>query len=71
MFDWQWREDPAHDFVIHLSAYKWIILAVFGLIFVQSLSGLFLPTLMEDIVNKGVVAGDTCLHMEQQDLQSS
>ncbi|WP_078411019.1 ABC transporter ATP-binding protein [Priestia abyssalis] len=43
----------------NLSAYKWIILAVFGLIFVQSLSDLFLPTLMADIVDKGVVAGDT------------
>lgn len=43
----------------NLSAYKWIILAVFGLIFVQSLSDLFLPTLMSDIIDKGVVAGDT------------
>jgi ATP-binding cassette subfamily B protein len=43
----------------HLSAYKWIVLAVFGLIFVQSMSDLFLPTLMADIIDKGVVAGDT------------
>ncbi|KQU25011.1 multidrug ABC transporter ATP-binding protein [Bacillus sp. Leaf13] len=43
----------------NLSVYKWIILAVFGLVFVQSMSDLFLPTLMADIIDKGVVPGDT------------
>ncbi|KOP79662.1 ABC transporter ATP-binding protein [Cytobacillus solani] len=43
----------------HLSVYKWIILAVLGLVFVQSMAELFLPTLMADIVDKGVVLGDT------------
>ncbi|BAU28512.1 ATP-binding cassette subfamily B protein [Aneurinibacillus soli] len=43
----------------NLSVYKWIVLAVFGLVLVQSMADLFLPTLMADIVNKGVIAGDT------------
>ncbi|MFJ7307708.1 ABC transporter ATP-binding protein [Peribacillus frigoritolerans] len=43
----------------NLSVYKWIILAVIGLVFIQSLSDLFLPTLMADIIDKGVVRGDT------------
>ncbi|TCJ01293.1 ABC transporter ATP-binding protein [Cytobacillus praedii] len=43
----------------HLSVYKWIILAVLGLVFIQSMAELFLPTLMADIVDKGVVLGDT------------
>jgi ATP-binding cassette, subfamily B, multidrug efflux pump len=43
----------------NLSVYKWIILTVFGLIFVQSMADLFLPTLMSDIIDKGVVVGDT------------
>ncbi|MGE6256404.1 ABC transporter ATP-binding protein [Heyndrickxia sporothermodurans] len=42
----------------HLSFYKWIVLAVFGLVFVQSMSDLYLPTLMSDIINKGVIVGD-------------
>jgi ATP-binding cassette, subfamily B, multidrug efflux pump len=43
----------------NLAVYKWIVLAVFGLIFVQSMAELFLPTLMSDIIDKGVVVGDT------------
>ncbi|KAB2334790.1 ABC transporter ATP-binding protein [Cytobacillus depressus] len=42
----------------NLSFYKWIVLAVFGLVFVQSMADLFLPTLMADIIDKGVVIGD-------------
>ncbi|KAB7704087.1 ATP-binding cassette domain-containing protein [Bacillus aerolatus] len=42
----------------NLSVYKWIVLAVFVLVFVQSMSDLFLPTLMADIIDKGVVVGD-------------
>ncbi len=42
-----------------MSVYKWIILAVLGLVFVQSMAELFLPTLMADIVDNGVVIGDT------------
>ncbi|QVY63537.1 ABC transporter ATP-binding protein [Cytobacillus gottheilii] len=42
-----------------LSAYKWMILAVFALIFIQVLSDLYLPTLMADIIDNGVVVGDT------------
>lgn len=42
-----------------LTAYKWMILAVLGLIFLQSMAELYLPTLMADIVDKGVVSGDT------------
>ncbi|MCR8848056.1 ABC transporter ATP-binding protein/permease [Rossellomorea sp. SC111] len=42
----------------HLSAYKWMVVGIFVLIFIQSMSTLYLPTLMSDIIDKGVVAGD-------------
>ncbi|MFQ3543850.1 ABC transporter ATP-binding protein [Halobacillus rhizosphaerae] len=42
----------------HLSVYKWMIIAVFVLIFLQSMANLYLPTLMSDIVDKGVVVGN-------------
>lgn len=38
--------------------YKWMILLIFLFIFVQALSQLYLPTLMGDIVDNGVVVGD-------------
>jgi ATP-binding cassette subfamily B multidrug efflux pump len=43
----------------NLLFYKWLVLAVFGLVFLQSMSDLFLPTLMSDIIDKGVVVSDT------------
>jgi ATP-binding cassette subfamily B protein len=43
----------------HLTFYKWIVIAVFGLVFIQSMSDLYLPTLMADIIDNGVVVGDT------------
>ncbi len=42
----------------NLSVYKWFVLAVIGLVFIQSMADLFLPTLMADIIDKGVVKGD-------------
>lgn len=42
----------------YLSSYKKIIAVIFLLVFIQALSQLFLPTLMGDIVDNGVVAGD-------------
>ncbi|MEK5529695.1 ABC transporter ATP-binding protein [Viridibacillus sp. FSL R5-0468] len=42
----------------NLTVYKWIVLAVVGLVFVQSMTDLYLPTLMSDIIDKGVVVGD-------------
>ncbi|MEK5070166.1 ABC transporter ATP-binding protein [Sporosarcina sp. FSL K6-1508] len=42
----------------NLSVYKWIVIAILGLVFIQSMSDLFLPTLMADIIDKGVVVGD-------------
>lgn len=42
-----------------LKPYAMPILAVLVLIFCQSLADLYLPTLMSDIVNKGIVTGDT------------
>ncbi|PFG07656.1 ABC transporter ATP-binding protein [Bacillus sp. es.034] len=42
----------------HLSSYKWMIVGIFVLIFIQSMSTLYLPTLMSDIIDKGVVVGD-------------
>ncbi|MDM5338644.1 ABC transporter ATP-binding protein [Fictibacillus enclensis] len=41
----------------NLAPYKWMVASVFGLIFIQSMSDLFLPTLMSDIIDKGVVPG--------------
>lgn len=43
----------------NLTLYKWSVLAVFALVFLQSMSDLYLPTLMSDIIDKGVVVGDT------------
>src|SRR5690625_6384680 len=42
----------------YLLTYKWVVLLVFLLIFIQSLSQLYLPTLMGDIVDNGVVEGN-------------
>ncbi|MFS0780727.1 ABC transporter ATP-binding protein [Bacillus sp. 1P06AnD] len=41
-----------------LRPFVWIILAVLILVFLQSLSDLYLPTLMADIIDKGVVQED-------------
>lgn len=35
-----------------------MVLAILGLVFVQSMSDLFLPTLMADIIDHGVITGD-------------
>lgn len=42
----------------NLISYKWLVLAVFALVFIRSMTELFLPTLMATIVDKGVVTGD-------------
>src|SRR5690625_104326 len=41
-----------------LSTYKWMLLAIVGLIFIQALSELLLPTLMGTIVDDGIVVGN-------------
>ncbi|WP_256757076.1 ABC transporter ATP-binding protein [Cohnella sp. WQ 127256] len=41
-----------------LKPYRWIVVVVMALILMQSLSELYLPTLMADIINDGVVKGD-------------
>ena len=38
------------------------ILLVIALLFVQAITNLYLPTLNADIINNGVVKGDTALH---------
>ncbi|MGI2329189.1 ABC transporter ATP-binding protein [Planococcus sp. YIM B11945] len=43
----------------NLTVYKWFVAAVVALIFIQSLADLYLPTLMADIIDNGVVTGDT------------
>ncbi|HBF76886.1 MAG TPA: multidrug ABC transporter ATP-binding protein, partial [Clostridiaceae bacterium] len=43
----------------YLKPYAMSIAVVLVLIFFQSLSDLYLPTLMSDIVNKGIFSGDT------------
>src|SRR5699024_9818651 len=42
----------------HVTTYKWLVGLIFILVFTQSLADLFLPTLMADIIDKGVVLGD-------------
>src|SRR5690625_495197 len=42
----------------NLRTYKWLVILVFLLIFLQAMSELYLPTLMGDIVDNGVVLGD-------------
>lgn len=42
----------------NLSPYKWIVLGVVALVFGQSMAELFLPTLMADIIDNGVVKGN-------------
>lgn len=43
----------------NLKPYRWLVVAVLVLVFFQTLSELYLPTLMSDIVDNGVVNGDT------------
>lgn len=43
----------------NLKPYRWLVAAVLVLVFLQTLSELYLPTLMADIVDNGVVNGDT------------
>src|SRR5690625_971130 len=45
-------------FASYLFSYKFLIIMIFLFIFIQALSQLFLPTLMGDIVDNGVVTGD-------------
>jgi len=43
----------------YLKPYRWGVAAIMALVLLQSLSELYLPTLMADIVDKGVLEGDT------------
>lgn len=43
----------------YLAPYRWPLLAVLALLFLQALTELYLPTLMADIVDHGIVHGDT------------
>ena len=43
----------------YIKPYRVSIAFVFGLVFLQALADLYLPTLMADIVNNGIVKGDT------------
>jgi len=43
----------------HLKPYKWALIFIFCLIFVQTITDLYLPTLMSDIVDTGIVKNDT------------
>lgn len=43
----------------YLKPYGWLVAAVLVLVFFQTLTELYLPTLMSDIVDTGVVKGDT------------
>lgn len=52
---------PMIKLLKNLSVYKWLIVAIFGLVFIQSISELFLPTLMADMIDKGVIPGNLAL----------
>jgi ATP-binding cassette, subfamily B, multidrug efflux pump len=41
-----------------LRRYRWVLVAVAGLQFIQTLATLYLPTLNAEIIDKGVLAGD-------------
>lgn len=43
----------------YLKPYTAMIIAVLAFVFLQTMSDLYLPTLMSDIINKGVMQGDT------------
>jgi ATP-binding cassette subfamily B protein len=43
----------------HLGPYRWQIALVLGLLLVQAIGNLYLPTLNGDIINNGVAKGDT------------
>lgn len=43
----------------YLKPFTSMIIAVLAFVFLQTLSDLYLPTLMSDIINKGVMQGDT------------
>lgn len=42
----------------HLANYKWYVISIFVLIFLQAMTNLFLPMLMGNVVDNGVVQGD-------------
>jgi ATP-binding cassette, subfamily B, multidrug efflux pump len=42
----------------YLYAYKWLILIVFGLVFITTMTDLALPDYMSKIVDTGIVKGD-------------
>lgn len=43
----------------YLKPYAFMIIIVLGMVFLQSMADLYLPTLMSDIINNGVILGDT------------
>ncbi|MFB6468267.1 ABC transporter ATP-binding protein [Cytobacillus sp. Hz8] len=43
----------------HLKPFAWLITGVLFFVFIQSMSELYLPTLMADIIDTGVIKGDT------------
>ena len=43
----------------HLKRYRWVLLGLLGLQGVQALAGLYLPYLNADVIDKGVMRGDT------------
>ena len=42
----------------YLTPYKLAIIAIIGFVFIQTLSELYLPTLMSNIIDKGVINQD-------------
>jgi ATP-binding cassette subfamily B protein len=55
---WSKENDQLIKILKNLKVYKWIVLLVFACVFIQSMANLYLPTLMSDIIDKGVVVGN-------------
>lgn len=43
----------------HLSPFKWLVIGILIFMFGQAIAELYLPTLMSDVVNNGMMKGDT------------
>jgi ATP-binding cassette subfamily B protein len=47
-----------------LKPFTYMVIGVFTFVFLQTLGDLYLPTLMSDIINEGVLQGDTNEHIQ-------
>jgi ATP-binding cassette subfamily B multidrug efflux pump len=55
----EWSDSPMFKLFRAIKAYQFQVALVFLFVFLQAFSDLYLPKLMSDIIDKGVVTGDT------------